>query len=190
MFKTPMAGLALAVGTAVAVISPAYAATTYFEDFNNGGFAGAPLSLPPSDESSDRWSQTTYSVINNFNGWTFAANTFYAQQTGTSDGAVLLNEGGGQASTTITGLMSGETYQLSFLQWGDNRPGEAYSGSVSIDGNLVLSYNGVDGAPGTNPGTLRTATFTASGSSALLVFDEASQTQDLPSSRTYRSRRS
>ncbi|MEJ0017006.1 MAG: PEP-CTERM sorting domain-containing protein [Acetobacteraceae bacterium] len=157
----------------------AHAAVVYSEDFNSLSFAGASV-LP--NDTSDSWASTAYYQANSVNGWTMNNGALYAQKIGSSpnDGALLLNETpvSGVAST-ITGLTQGQLYSLDFLQWGDNKPGQAYVGKVTIDGNL-FTYSGVDGAPGTNPGTMHSYLFVASGTSAVLQFGESSGTAASP----------
>jgi len=73
---------------------PANAATIYSEDFNNPGFLSLGNSSNiPVLSFSDKYASTDYYLINDFNNWSFTGDAWYALS-GT-DGAVLLNEGGG-----------------------------------------------------------------------------------------------
>jgi hypothetical protein len=153
----------------ITLSSSASAQIVYSENFNNTGFQGGSIGV----SFSDRWANTAYYSINTFDGWTFSSSAIYAlKNDGSGDGALLLNEVGGQGSVVVFGLSAGQTYQLSFLQWGDNNPGQPYSGDVKVDGNTLLTYNGTDLAAGTNPGTVRSLQFTAAGPSATLLFRE------------------
>ena len=128
------------------------AAAVFSEDFNNAGFVGGS----PFVDTSDRFGPTTYFTALAFDGWSFSGgNTFLAQSV-QGDGAILLNEngGGGVASRTISGLTAGNSYALSFLLSGDNRPGSAYVLNVSVDGAPAVVFNGVDGTSGSVPGVL------------------------------------
>lgn len=172
-FVAKLAAASLLAGVAAG----AGAVTVYSEDFNAAGFVGGSL---VANDTSDRFGATDYFFLNNFGGWTFAgSSTFLARPTGGTDGAVLLNESSGAASRLITGLSIGQQYSLSFLLSGDNRPGDAYVLNGGIAG-LTFSVGGVDGAPGTNPGTLLSYNFTATSAQHLLSFDEASATQASP----------
>jgi hypothetical protein len=133
---------------------------------------------------SDKYVSTDYYYINDLDGWSFTGDAWYALS-GT-DGAVLLNEGGGPPSpggaafTSVTGLVPGATYALKFDVWGDNQPGLAWVLNVAVDGALLLTLNGVDHAAGTFPGITETIYFTANGTSALLDFSQASLTTASP----------
>ena len=165
---------ALLAGAATA----ASAVTVYSENFSFD-FVGAGLA--PND-TSDRFGNTDYFFINNVNGWTFnSSNTFAAVSFAREDVALLLNEnaGGGSATRLISGLTPGAQYTLSFLLSGDNRPGQAYVLTGGIAG-LSFTVNGVDGAPGTNPGSLLSYGFTATNTSHLLSFGQASITEASP----------
>ena len=168
----------LAAGALLAgVATGASAVTVFSEDFNAPAFVGGQLI---SGDTSDRFGPTDYFFINNANGWTFnGSSTFLARPVESGNGALLLNESAGAASRLITGLTIGQQYSLSFLLSGDNRPGQAYVLGGSIAG-LSFSVGGVDGASGTNPGTLLSYNFTATSTSHLLSFDESSLTQASP----------
>jgi hypothetical protein len=167
----------LALGCAV---SPAAAAVVFSENFNNSGFIGTVLA--GGSDTSDRYDPTTYYFINNFAGWSFnSSNTFLAVG-GNNDGAVLLNENGGNSSAAVTigGLVSGKSYTVNFLLSGDNRPGSAYVLNASVDGGPATTFNGVDGAAGSSLGTLSSFAFIAGGSTASLVFTQASANEASP----------
>ncbi len=87
---------------------------------------------------------------------------------------------GYSASTVVPGLVPGDTYALSFDYWGDNEPGQAWVLTLAIDGRSVLDVSAVDFAPGANPGTLKTIYFTATSTSAVLDFGQASVTLASP----------
>src|SRR5271166_4668745 len=159
------------IGALVSSAMSANAGIIYSEDFNNiAGFQGNPSYL---NSFSDKYLQTSYYLINNFDGWTFSGGAYYALSGG--DGAVLLNENGPtSASTAVPGLVPGDTYALLFDYWGDNEPGLAWVLTLAIDGMSVLDISAVDFAPGTNPGTLETIYFTATSTSAVLDFGQAS----------------
>ncbi|PKU23261.1 PEP-CTERM sorting domain-containing protein [Telmatospirillum siberiense] len=76
------------------------------------------------------------------------------------------------ASFVLSALTIGATYQLSFLQWGDNEPGGSYWGSVAANGKTVLTYSGTDRSAGTNAGITRTVEFIAVASSETITFAE------------------
>jgi hypothetical protein len=170
------------------VASAANAAPVFTENFDaSSGFANSlflGFGNTSDSASSDRWANTNYYTINNVNGWTFGSSgTAFAEQTDaagnvTGNGALLLNENGGVA-TNIVGLTAGQTYNLSLLLSGDNRPGQAYVFNVSI-GSSSFSTSGVDGLPGSNPGTIENYTFTATGSSETLTLFQSSTTQASP----------
>ena len=76
------------------IVGTANAATIYSEDFNNPGFLSLGNSSNiPVVSFSDKYASTDYYLINDFNNWSFTGDAWYALS-GT-DGAVLLNEGGG-----------------------------------------------------------------------------------------------
>jgi hypothetical protein len=161
------------------------AGTIYSENFNDPGFLSLGNSSNlPIVSFSDKYDSTNYYAINDFNNWSFTGDVWYALS-GT-DGAVLLNEGGGPPSpggaafTTVTGLIPSAAYALSFDVWGDNQPGLVWVLNVAVDGSLLLTLNGVDHAAGTFPGITETIYFTASGTSALLDFSQASLTTASP----------
>ena len=161
----------LVAATALALANTcAHAAVVFSEDFNNPGFQGSDLGLSGSDLTSDKYNPTSYYTINNLNGWTFSGQTaLYA--VGGGNGAVTLNEPSGTAARTVNGLTAGQTYTLSFDVWGDNRPGQPWSLSVSVDSILLSLINGVDQAAGSNPGAHIVLSFVAGAAgSAILNF--------------------
>ncbi len=157
--------------------SGAGAATVFSEDFNAPAFVGGNLLI---NNFSDRFGPTNYYFLNEANGWTFdLGSTFLARTLDGNDGALLLNEQNGAASRLITGLTVGQQYTLSFLLSGDNIPGSDYVLNGSIAG-LSFSVGGTDGVSGSNPGTLLSYNFIATGTQHLLSFDEASETAASP----------
>jgi len=163
-------------------------AAVFTENFNDPAFIGSPVLVFGSttdSPSSDRWANTNYYLINSVvNGWTFSGTTpLLAAQTTpagdlTGDGALLLNEPSGVA-TNIVGLVVGQQYDISLLLSGDNRPGQSYVFNISIGTNF-WSTPGVDGTPGSNPGTLEHYLFTATAASETLMLYQSSQTQASP----------
>ena len=158
-------------------------ALSYFQNFNDLGFAGAPCSVcTAGDDNNEKYVNPTiqFSTAKNNVGWTFSntdspGSTFFQafDKMGLfSDGAILLNENGpGTASYTVTGLVPSSLFQLSFLVYGDNRPGGQWGLNVSVNGGAPVNYGAVIGAAGSNPGT--TETFSAlsdSFGSAVLLF--------------------
>jgi hypothetical protein len=151
--------------------SAALASPVYSENFNAAGFVGSSIGAAGIDATSDRWANTDYFLLNDFDGWTFAGGAYLAQNRGTSDGALLLNENGGVA-TTLIGLTAGQTYTFSLLLSGDNRQGQAYVFDATLDG-VLHSIGGIDLAPGANPGSIFSFDFTASSASASLVLSQS-----------------
>ena len=82
-------------------------------------------------------------------------------------------------ATNIVGLVVGQQYDISLLLWGDNRPGRSYVFNISI-GSSSWSTAGVDGTPGSNPGTLEHYVFTATAASEILRLYQSSGTQASP----------
>ena len=174
-FVAKLAVAALLAGVATG----ASAVTVYSEDFSAPAFVGGLLS---NDDTSDRFGPTTYFFISDANGWSFdSSNTFLALPIEGSDGALLLNENGrgGSALRLISGLTIGQTYSLSFLLSGDNRPGDAYRLTGGIAG-LSFSVDGTDGAPGSNAGTALSYLFTATGTSHQLSFGQVGLSEASP----------
>lgn len=173
-FISVIAALAFTV-TGVA----ANAVTVFSDNFNAPGFAGAALG--PVD-SSDRFGPTTYSFINNFNGWTFSTSSTFLATSAGGDGALLLNENapGGSASRTLTGLTIGKIYVVSLLLSGDNRPGETYTLEALIDGGSVFSTPGTVLASSANPGTPVMFSFAAAGNSAVLTLAQTATAEGSP----------
>jgi len=174
----------LIAGLGLFAAHSAQAQTVYTETFNDPAFNGGSTVIPPNTpfSSSDRWASTYYYTTANADGWTFTGGAYYAVNgANTTDGAILLNENGPTfASTTLTGLTIGTDYVLSFLQWGDNEPGQEYVGTVAVNGNTLLTYSGVDGAAGSVLGTTQDVTFEATSTSETLVFGQASSSSASP----------
>jgi hypothetical protein len=177
LLKTAIAAGALAV----AMAGTANAATIFSETFNSAAFFGASLGLNAVEQFSDRWTNADYTVINNVNGWTFGGSAYGVRNTDDlSDGAVLLNETSGIALHLLSGLTAGQTYNVSFLVSGDNRPGSAYVLKADVNGGSTFTYNGVDLARGTNPGTTVNFSFVAAEGANTLNFYQASATEASP----------
>ena len=169
------------VAATLAMAGAANANILFSEDFNSGAFQGGSLGLDPAEQFSDQWNNVNYTFINDANGWSFAGQAFYVRNTDNdSEGAVLLNEGGGVAVHLLSGLKAGKTYYLSLLVGGDNRPGSPYVLNGAVNGGSLFSYAGVDLARGTNPGTPLTYAFQAQAGANTLRFSQASVTQGSP----------
>jgi len=153
---------------AVIPVGGAQASPVYFEDFNSG-FQGSSLGLSGADLSSDKYAITNYfNINNNVDGWSFTSGTYFAQDGRGTDGAVVLNENGGSA-LNVLGLSPNTQYQLSFLYYGDNRPGDIWGLHVDVNGS-ILDLSDTDNAPGTNPGTIATLLFLTNGAGDATVF--------------------
>ena len=176
----------------IAVPSGAQASVVYSEDFNSPGFLGALYAGDTNDHNNERYVNPTidfYTAVN-FHGWTFSngsspagptfINAYDATNLPYTDGAVLLNEngGGGTAATTVPGLTPGGQYVLSFLYYGDNRPGGTYGLQVDVNGGSFASLTGTIGAAGGLPnGILYSGTFFADiGGNAQLNFSQYNST--------------
>jgi hypothetical protein len=186
LLSTAFVSLGLIITGNAAAINAANAAV-YTENFDSPAFMGSPILVFGStadSASSDRWANTNYYTINNVNGWTFnSPGTYLAEQTNnqgvpTGNGALLLNENGG-VGTTVVGLVAGQKYDISLLLSGDNRPGQSYVFNISMGANS-WSTAGVDGNPGSNPGTTENYVFTATGTSETLTLSQSSLTQASP----------
>ncbi len=162
-------------------------AAVFTENFNDPAFIGSPILVYGSGSdlpSSDHWANTNYYTANSsVNGWTFSGGAYLAEQTSslgvpTGDGALLLNENGG-VGTNIVGLTVGQTYDINLLLWGDNRPTQPYVFNISIGSNSWATP-GVDGFPGTNPGSVENYYFTATATSETLTLFQSSGTQASP----------
>ena len=173
---------ALLAGAAVP-LGGAQATVVYSEDFNSALFQGSLYNQALGDNFNDKYTTVDlYTINDGIDGWHFTVApgglvgpTFVNVTTsGPVGGAVVLNEnaGGGSASKTVTGLNANTTYQLSFLVYGDNRPGQTWGLNVKANSS-ILNLSGVDQLAGTNPGTIETLLFTTDGTgSATLVFLE------------------
>lgn len=170
-----MKKLILTGALACAAASPAFAAVILDENFNDVAAFGASALF---DSTSDNWDPTRYWAINSpVNGFTFTGDVYYATNDAETDGAVLLNEGGGGgvAQRTLSGLTPGAIYTLTLNVFGDNIPGAPYGLVVKADATTILTYAALDQAPGFyggSGGPQLTTTFTASGTSTTLSFEE------------------
>lgn len=152
------------------------------EDFNSSAFLGAGWSFA---HFSDRWENTQYHYpAASANGWTVSGNgVFVASNLDDPNGdqAILLNEGANsKISHALNNLIAGETYNVSFLYWGDNITGGAWSLFADVGATNYASISGVDLASGTNPGTTHNFSFVAAGSSTTLSFYEFSNSGASP----------
>jgi hypothetical protein len=167
--------LAAAAVFSLASIGSASAAV-YGEDFNDSSFKGS-TAVNVSDET-DHWASAGLYTINNADGWTFTGSAgLYVNNSGPFDGALLLNEcciengQGAQASAAVDNLTVGGAYKVSFLEWGDNAPGGTYTLYSQIGSSTPFSYNGVDGAAGSNvSGNSLSYDFVATSTSENLLF--------------------
>lgn len=158
----------------------ACAGPIWSEDFNNAGFLGSSLNLH-NENFSERWPNTDYYTINNFNGWTFSGGSYLALNTQTGDQALLLNENGPTSAIyTLTGLVPGQQYDLAFNLSGDNRPGLLYGFLLFINNALALDVDTQWSV--TDPaGHIFDLIFTADGSGvAVFNFTQDSSTQASP----------
>lgn len=107
-------------------------------------------------------------------GWTFAGDVIYVHDAHSADGAILLNERSAvnSASHLLTGLVAGQTYNLSFLLSGDNAEGQNYGLYAWIDTDLIFAEGATVGAPGSSKGKRESALFVAKSSTATLKFNE------------------
>jgi hypothetical protein len=167
--KSIVANIAFAASLLIGASVPLSGAhaVSYFQNFNDLGFAGASFTSAAGDDNNEKYVDPTiqFYQAKDFAGWTFSGSgnpgsTFFQafDKTGAfSDGAILLNENGpGTASYTATGLAPNSSFQLSFLVYGDNRPGGQWGLNVSVNGGAPANYSGLIGAAGSNPGTTET----------------------------------
>jgi hypothetical protein len=162
-----------AIGMVASV--PAFATTIFSETF-------ASLTPGPS-LGADNYSQRAYGdyrQIESLPGWsaTTLNDGVYAFEYGSDNFAVLLNEGGHSISQDITGLAAGQSYDLQFEYWGDNRP-EDYSFYVTIN-NATTYFNATGVAAPTGAYYTVDIPFVATGTSTTLTFHETSQTEASP----------
>ena len=118
----------------------ANASIVYSENFDNPAFLNSVF-IPAGDvyAHNDRigWTNTGIGFINNAEGWTFANGVYLGLQEGTSNQALWLNEVGPGATKTISGLVTGQSYKVSFLQWGDDLTGGSFTGSLAANGTTI-----------------------------------------------------
>jgi hypothetical protein len=178
--RNPMKKLLLAAGLGLMLASgmlPAKASIVYSENFDAGGFLGSYLG--DVGNFSERWTDTRYYTINNFNGWSFTGSTYLAQQISTGNQALLLNEQTGVAKY-MSGLLANTLYDLTFNLSGDNRPGSNYRFLLDINGVNVLDITAQWTAT-TPAGHSQSIQFMTDGAgSALLKFYQGSSTQSSP----------
>lgn len=150
-----------------------------FYDFNNAVTTGSPVTP---DNYSEKWNPTEY-YAGSVAGWMLSDGAYIATN-GAGDKAILLNEvpaHGSIVSTSITGLTAGTNYWLTFDHWGDNRPNDpGYTFTVTVDGvtsTILRDYNySVPG--GTGSFATEKILFTASGSSIVLSFIDATTAKE------------
>lgn len=155
----------------------AHSSVVYSEDFNNPAFLDSVF-IPAGEvyAHNDRlgWTDTGIGNIVSTGGWTFESGVFLGLQEGTTDQALWLNQIGPGAMTTVSGLTIGQEYEVRFLQWGDDLTNASFSGTLDVDGSTILSYEYTDKPFGTVDAVTRVAHFTASSSTATLVFGASS----------------
>jgi len=179
--KTLLAAATVAAALALGG-TQAQAGVILSENFNSSAFLGAGFGF---NHFSDRWANTRYHYpAASANGWTVSGTgVFVASNLDDPNGdqAILLNEfANSRISHALNGLIAGETYNVSFLYWGDNITGAEWGLGVDVGATNYASINGVDGAAGTNPGTTHNFSFVAGGSSTTLSFYEFSQSGASP----------
>ncbi|MBI5614906.1 MAG: hypothetical protein HY943_01320 [Gammaproteobacteria bacterium] len=152
-------------------------AVVYSENFDDAAFFDSVF-IPAGEvyAHNDRigWANTGIGYIKDAAGWTFANGAYLAMQEGTADHALWLNEIGPGATKTIDGLTVGQQYEISFLQWGDDFTNSSFTGNLDVDGTTILSYDYTVKAFGTADPVTRTAHFTATRTTATLIFGASS----------------
>ena len=149
--------------------APAFASPIFSETFDSL-FAGPSLGAAPYSQRA----LGDYRQIVSLPGWTATAGV-YAFEYGSGNFAVLLNESGGHSiSRVITGLTTGQSYDLLFEYWGDNVPA-AYSFNVTIDG-VTTSFNAMGVSAPTGEFFTVDIPFVAAATSTDLIFKETSGT--------------
>jgi hypothetical protein len=161
-----------ALATILAIAAGAAHAEIVFSDnFNDPSYGQGTVR----SGNTERWgfgpSQT---AKQGSGGWAFTGDVIYVHDAHSANGAILLNERSpvNSASHLLTGLVAGQTYNLSFLMSGDNAEGQNYGLYAWIDTDLVFAEGVTVGAPGSSTGLLRNALFVAQSSTATLKFSE------------------
>jgi hypothetical protein len=173
--------LSASIAALVSFSPAANAGVAYLEDFNSNGFAGPSLNLGPGDTFSDKYNPADYRQINNYDGWTFTGGAYLATNGAYNgapytDGAVLLNENGPtSASVTLTNLIVGQQYNVSFNVYGDNRPASlGWNPNWTIDVNGT-TFNGMDHNAGTFAGQIVQASFIATDTNTFILTESSAQ---------------
>lgn len=156
--------------------------TVLSQDFQDPAFKGADYYINSNSVAS---THTDYYLVNAADGWTFAPGAAYLID-GHVNGAILLNEasaaGGSStssalASYTLSNLVVGASYTVSFNYWGDNEPGGAWSLDEYVGGQKVGGLAGTDTGAGTNPGGIAGSfSFVASSASEAFGFGQSGST--------------
>lgn len=165
---------AVAAIAVIATAGTASAGVIFSEDFNSGFSSG--FTLGNTNQSSERWVNTTYYYIENADGWTFQRGAYLATNIDNpGDSALLLNEDGanglGMATHLLSGLVIGQQYTVSMLVSGDNAPGGEWELLAGVGGSQLLDVTGYDGRAGVDgccTGTTRSFTFNATATSETL----------------------
>jgi PEP-CTERM motif len=164
----------LVVG-AVAVCLPALlpaasaSATPVLDENFNSATSGAYVDTGAN--FSERWDPTSYYVNPVSSGWTFTGGTYLAiNGNDTSDQAILLNEAVGHGSAAIDlPFVAGQWYNLTFDNWGDNRPNtNNYMIDVMLDTTLLGTVSRSYTVPG--PGATTSYLFQATAANQTLTF--------------------
>jgi len=151
---------------------PANAATLIFSE----DFSGLTGTLAFSGVSSERWVGNLLSGVT-IPGWTLSGTVNGFDHLG--DNSVWLNENvTASIERTITGLVPGASYVLSFEYWGDNVPG-AYSFDYMING-ITTSVNASNVALNSGTFHVETFSFTPVATSTILRFTETTTTTTSP----------
>src|SRR5690242_11341860 len=95
--RNSIRGLVCGAALLAGAVSAGANTIVYSQNFDNAGFLGSYLG--DVGNFSERWTETKYYTINNFDGWTFSGTTpLLAQHPSDGNQAVLLNEPGGVAT--------------------------------------------------------------------------------------------
>ena len=160
--------IAIALSLAAAA---AHADVVFSDNFNDPTYGQGTVRYG----NTERWGYgPSQTVTQGAGGWNFSGVVIYVHDANSANGAILLNERGAvnSASHLLTGLLVGQTYNLSFLMSGDNAQGQNYGLYAWIDADLVFAEGVTVGVPGSSMGLLRDALFVAKSSTATLKFSE------------------
>lgn len=169
----------IATALAFAASVPAFAGTVFSENFNalTSFAAGGTFS----DSTEYASSTQIYGGMLGGDYFRLQGQAMYVWNPYTQDGAMLLNEsyGTATATSTISGLVAGDHYTLSFNLYGDNAPNHVYGLDVFMGSDKIFSrldtvrsagYYAATGAP------LVTVDFVATSASMDLMFSQATPT--------------